>query len=379
LIIHVKILKDLGARIYMFMRSFMENLFLIVLVLNSIILIGLLFRRQSSKETSQGLGETMARNNQDILKAFFDFSQQMKSSQKEDFDFFRSRLEDRMEKINEKVEKNLDKGIEKGQETFSNVLERLSKIDEAQKKIEGLSQEVGSLQDILTDKKTRGIFGEVQLNHILSSVFGEQNTQVFETQKTLSNGKIVDAFLHLPEPLGDICVDSKFPLENFKKMNQKEISSQERKEYEKEFIKNVKKHINDIAEKYIITGETSDQAILFLPAEAIFAEIHAYQPEIINYAHKNRIWITSPTTFLATLTTIQSIMINIERGKYMNIMHDEINRLGDEFDRYQTRWTELSRHMGTIHKDVEKVHITSDKISKSFERIRNVDFEKHIV
>ena len=284
-------------------------------------------------------------------------------------------IETRLDKISNKVQDNLDKGFEKTNATFQGVIERLAKIDEAQKKIESLSSNVVSLQDVLTDKKSRGIFGEVQLSNLLNSVFGSANEKVYKLQHSLSNKKIVDAALFLPEPIGTLCVDSKFPLENFKRMMTKTNDAATREVFAKEFVKNLKKHIDDISSKYILVGETADQAILFLPAEAIFAEIHAYHSEIVDYANSKRVWLASPTTFLATLTTMQSVMLNLERNKYMSVMHDEINKLGEEFDRYQDRWDDLSKHLNTVTKDVDKIHITSSKISGRFQKIMAVDIE----
>ena len=174
-----------------------------------------------------------------------------------------------------------------------NVLERLRKIDEAQKKIDGLSNDIVSLQGILTDKKTRGIFGEVNLKHILSSVFGENNKKVYSLQYTLPNGTIADSILFAPEPLGTIAIDSKFPLEHYRMMVDKSLPVDVRNNYEKQFKMDVKKHIDAIHDKYIIPGITSNQAIMFLPAEAIFAEINAYHSDIIEYSYGKRLSVIS--------------------------------------------------------------------------------------
>lgn len=166
-------------------------------------------------------------------------------------------------------------------------MERLSKIDEAQKKIDNLSTDIVSLQGILTDKKSRGIFGEINLKHILVSVFGEKNDKIYKLQYTLPNSYIADAMLFTPEPLGTIAIDSKFPLENYQIMVDKNNSNAERNNAEKQFKIDVKKHIDAISSKYIIPGLTSNQAIMFLPAEAIFAEINAYHSDLVEYAYKN--------------------------------------------------------------------------------------------
>jgi DNA recombination protein RmuC len=317
----------------------------------------------------------LAHSSEKLNKDLFEFKDDFSEKQKNSFSILSQTVEERLEKISKKVKENLDEGFKKTNETFNNVLIRLAKIDEAQKKIESLSSDVVSLQDVLTDKKSRGIFGEVQLHHVLASVFGDVNNKVYKLQYSLSNSKIVDAILFLPEPMGRVCVDSKFPLENYKRMFDKTLSDEQRQTAMKEFGKNVKKHIDDISSKYILKDETADQAIMFLPAEAIFAELHAYHQDVVEYANTKKVWLTSPTTFLATLTTVQSVLTNIERNKYMTIMHQEINKLGEDFERYQTRWDDLSKHLKTVTKDVDKIHTTSNKISNRFQKIMEVEIE----
>ncbi len=300
----------------------------------------------------------------------------LKSSLNSDFNKLSERQDQRLILMNEKVNERLDQNFEKTNKTFSNVLERLSKIDEAQKKIDSLSSDIVSLQGILTDKKTRGIFGEVNLKHILSSVFGERNNSIYRLQYSLPNGTIADSILFAPEPLGTIAIDSKFPLENYRNMVDKNISRVEREKYEKLFKADVKKHIDAISSKYIIPGVTSDQAIMFLPAEAIFAEINAYHSDIIDYAYKRRVWITSPTTLISTLTVIQMLLKNIERDKYTSVIHEELNKLGVEFGRYKDRWDKLSRSIETVSRDVNDIHTTTEKITKRFNSISRVELDK---
>lgn len=252
-------------------------------------------------------------------------------------------------------------------------MERLSKIDEAQKKIDNLSTDIVSLQGILTDKKSRGIFGEINLKHILVSVFGEKNDKIYKLQYTLPNSYIADAMLFTPEPLGTIAIDSKFPLENYQIMVDKNNSNAERNNAEKQFKIDVKKHIDAISSKYVIPGLTSNQAIMFLPAEAIFAEINAYHSDLVEYAYKKHVWITSPTTLISSLTTIELILKNMERDKYAKVIHDELNKLGLEFSRYKERWDKLSRSIETVNKDIESINITTDKITKRFTAISEVN------
>lgn len=281
-------------------------------------------------------------------------------------------MENRLNAVDNKVNESLNEGFKKTNDTFTSIVERLSKIDEAQKKIDTLSTEIISLQDVLTDKKTRGTFGEVQLSNILSSIFGENNHKIYQLQYSFNSSARVDAVLFAPQPLGTVAIDSKFPLENYRKMVDSKTEI-ERKESTKLFINDCKKHIDDISNKYIIDSVTSDQAIMFLPAEAIFATINAYHPEILEYSQKRRVWITSPTTLMSTLTTIQTILVNMEREKYAAVIHDHLKLLGTEFSRYRDRWNSLSKRMQGMNEDFKQINITTDKITKRFDEISNVE------
>ena len=307
------------------------------------------------------------------VKELGEFKNSITKDMNDDFVKLNDQIEKRLIMINEKTTERLDQNFEKTNKTFNSVIERLSKIDEAQKKIESLSTDIVSLQSILTDKKSRGIYGEVNLKHILTSVFGEKNDQIYKLQCPLPNGTIADCVLFAPEPLGTIAIDSKFPLENYQMMVDSKLSKEERSRYEKLFKSDVKKHIDAISSKYIIDKVTANQAIMFLPAEAIFAEINAYHPDIIEYSYKRGVFITSSTTLFSTLTVIEMVLKNIERDKYTTLIHDELKKLGLEFARYKERWTRLSKSIQTVNKEVEDVSITTDKITKKFDSINRVD------
>src|SRR5574344_582711 len=350
------------------MEYAIKSLLIVVIIL----LIVLIMRKNDNSD----LTDKLSRTEISVIKEISDFKHDFASGLNKDFNLLNDRIEKKLNMINDKVNEKLEDNFEKTNKTFSNVLERLAKIDEAQKKIDGLSTEIVSLESILTDKKSRGIFGEVNLYHILSSIFGEKNDKIYKTQYTLSNSYIADAIVFGPEPLGTICIDSKFPLENYRRLVEKGLSETERNERSKVFDNDVKKHIDAIASKYIINGETTNQAIMFLPAEAIFAEINAYHPNIIKYAASKKVWITSPTTLMSLLTIIQSVLMGLERDKYTSIIHEELNKLGIEFGRYKERWDKLSRSISTVNKDVEEIHKTTDKITKRFDSISNVKIEE---
>ncbi len=311
----------------------------------------------------------------ETTKNFQDFYQNLTRSLGESFDKQHQVLETRLNKIDTKVNESLEEGFEKTQKTFTNIVERLSKIDEAQKKIEALSTDIGDLQSVLTDKSARGAFGEVNLNQILKAVFGDKNDRIFRIQHQFSTGVRADAVLFTPEPLGTIAIDAKFPLENYQKMVSFPLNSLESSNYEKIFKADVRKHIDDISNKYIIHEETSDQALMFLPAEAIFAYINAYHPDLIAYSQKKRVWITSPTTLMSTLTTIQTIMTNMERDKYAKEIQNELIKLKLEFDRYRDRWDKLSGSIDRVSKEIKDINVTTQKITNRFDAISNVEYK----
>ncbi len=342
------------------------------LVLITILLIVNIFKKNNNTDVV----DRMSNLELQMVKEIGEFKVGFANDIRGDFDKLDEKIDRKLTEINNRVTERLDQSLEKTNKTFSNVLERLTKIDEAQKKIDGLSGDIISLQSILTDKKTRGIFGEVNLGFILENAFGGTNTGIYDVQHKMSNGYIADALLYAPAPLGTIAIDSKFPLENFERMTDKSISKEQRELYEKQFKIDFKKHIDAISSKYIIPGETAGEAILFLPAEAIFAEVNAYHLDILNYAYSKKVWITSPTTLMSTLTVIEMILKNMERDKYAKVIHDELNKLSVEFSRYKDRWDKLARNISSVNKSVEELNTTSEKITKRFDSINKVEVDK---
>ena len=320
-------------------------------LLNGVNLLGDGIQKDFSKLQIEILSR-LNQNNENLLSKFNQLNNDIKTNLNTDVGKLVETLRVELERMNSKVEDKLKEGFAQTNQTFNNVLVRLTKIDEAQKKIDELSGEIISLQDILTDKKTRGIFGEVQLNQILIAAFGENNTKLYDTQYKLCNGTIADAVLLAPEPLGKIAIDSKFPLENYRRMIDITISQEMRLQHEKDFETNIKKHIDDIANKYIIANETSKQAVMFIPAEAIFAQIHAYHDKLLDYAQKRQVWLASPTTLMAMLTTIQVVVKNMEQSKHAKIIQENLHLLSEEFNRYKIRWDNLAKHIDTVSKDV---------------------------
>ena len=351
----------------------MDYIIIGLLSLIIILLIIVIFskKRSNNNDIVERLGKMETKLTKDILDFKYDFSKGLN----DDFKSLNNEITSNLLKINERVNLNLDENFKETNKTFTNILERLSKIDEAQKRIDNLSSDIVALQGVLTDKKTRGIYGEVSLNYILSSIFGEGNKDIYQLQYTLSNGYIADSIIFAPEPLGHICIDSKFPLENYQKMVDRNSSLDLRNMYTKNFKSDVKKHIDAIKDKYIIKGETSYQAIMFLPAEAIFAEINAYYPELVAYAYKNNVFITSPTTLVSTLSTISMILQNMKRDKYTKVIAKELSLLSEEFQKYRVRWDKLSKNIEAVSKDVKDINITTDKITSRFAKVNEVNLQ----
>jgi DNA recombination protein RmuC len=281
-------------------------------------------------------------------------------------------LQKRLNDISGQVERRLNKGFEKTTETFTDVVKRLALIDEAQKRITELSSNVVSLQEVLTDKRSRGAFGEVQMAGLISNVMPEGS---YELQYTLSNNTRVDCMMFLPDPTGHIAIDSKFPLNSFQKMMDDEASDSERAAAEKQFRLDIKKHIKDIATKYIIENETADGAIMFIPAEAVFAEIHAHQPLLVEEAQRARVWMVSPTTLMAVLTTARAVLKDSATRKQVHLIQEHLVSLSKDFERFKKRMDNLSKHIQQANKDVEDVNISATKISSRFEKIEKVELE----
>lgn len=279
----------------------------------------------------------------------------------------------KLQEITGQVDKRLSEGFEKTTATFTDVVKRLALIDEAQKKITELSSNVVNLQEVLVDKRARGAFGEVQLSALLNNILPKEN---FKLQYTLSNEKRVDCILFLPEPTGNICIDAKFPLESYHKLSNPHLVETERKVAQQQFRLDIRKHIKDIAEKYIISGETADGAMMFIPAEAIFAEIHGHYPELIELSHKHKVWLVSPSTLMAILTTARAVIKDSATRKQIHLIQEHLVMLGKDFSRFQTRMDNLSRHISQAHTDVEDINKSAKKISSRFSSIEQVELKK---
>ena len=281
-------------------------------------------------------------------------------------------VDERLQEITGKVHERLEEGFKKTNATFVSVMERLATIDEAQKKIDGLTSNMVSLQELLGDKRSRGAFGELQLEGLIKNILPPDT---YKLQHTFLNGSRADCVLFLPEPTGTVVVDSKFPMENYQKMFDIDLSELDKAKVQKQFKADVKKHIGDIAKKYIIPDETSDGAVMFIPAEAVFAEIHAYHPELIQESMIKKVWLVSPTTLMAVLNTARAVLKDVETREQVHIIKSELGKLSKDFERFDGRMKKLADNIRMAHENAQDVHISSQKISRRFSQIERVELK----
>lgn len=281
-------------------------------------------------------------------------------------------MEERLSKVQLQMNENLSHSSRRTAQSLGDLQQRLATIDKAQEKITKLSGDVLSLQDILSNKQTRGAFGEIQLTDIVSKALPSDG---FDLQATLSNGRRADCLIKLPNPPGPIVVDSKFPLEAYEALRNAS-SEVETSTAVRLFKTSVRKHIKDISERYIIEGETADGAILFLPSEAVYAELHANYSEIVREGFSARVWIVSPTTCMATLNTMRAILKDARMREQAGAIRKELTSLYQDVDRLGVRVESLDRHFNQAAKDISDIKISADKAGRRAKRLDNFDFEE---
>lgn len=323
--------------------------------------------------TTQGLISEIIQNQMTDVREQMTYSfKQHASSLTTHLQSLTEEIRNNLSNLTQQVNNRLAEGFEKTSSTFTDVVKRLTIIDEAQKKITELSTHVVSLQDVLVDKRARGAFGEVQLTTLIANMIPSTH---YRMQYTLSNQKRADCILFLPEPTGHVVIDAKFPLETYQKMLNTETSMTERKVLQQQFRQDLQKHIKDIAEKYIIPNETTDGAVMFLPAEAIFAEIHANYPDIIALSQRLKVWLVSPSTLMAVLTTARAVLKDDATRKQVHIIQKHLHALADDFQRFDKRMDKLSRHIDLAHQDANEVSTSAKKITQRFQKIESVELD----
>ncbi|MEO0653356.1 MAG: DNA recombination protein RmuC [Pseudomonadota bacterium] len=281
-------------------------------------------------------------------------------------------MEQRLAEVTSRMNDNLQGSATRTARSLGELQQRLETIDKAQANIEKLSGDVLSLQDILSNKQTRGAFGEIQLNDIVSKALPSDS---FTLQATLSNGKRADCLIHLPNPPGPIVIDSKFPLEPYDALR-RATTDWELNEAAKQLRVAVKKHIKDIAERYIIEGETADGALMFLPSEAVYAELHANFPEIVREGFQARVWIVSPTTCMATLNTMRAILKDARMREQSGAIRKTLRLLHRDVELVVERVTKLDTHFTQARKDIDDITVAAERAGKRATHLDNFDFEE---
>lgn len=266
----------------------------------------------------------------------------------------------RLDSLSKRLGDGLTTQTEKTGQTLKVLHERLAVIDHAQQNITELSQQMVGLQDILSNKQARGAFGEIQLNDLVSAALPDS---AYEFQFKLSSGRIADCLLKLPNPPGSIAIDSKFPLESYQQLRNAETDV-DKKNAERAFAVAVKKHIVDISDRYIVAGETSESALMFLPSEAVYAELHANFRNVVEEGFKRRVWIVSPTTLMATLNTVRAILRDVHMREQADVIQTEVGKMLDDVGRLDDRVGKLETHFDQAHRDIRDIRISTDKVTK---------------
>lgn len=337
----------------------------ILLVLIVLLLIGLLGtlviyikrvqRNQAESQTSAQIGELAVR-----LKVLGEAQEQLTA-----------RMQERLDKVSEKLGEGLHESSEKTAKSLGELQQRLVTIDKAQENITKLSSDVVGLQDILSNKQARGAFGEIQLNDLVSNILPPT---AYEFQATLSNGCRVDCLINLPKPPGVIAVDAKFPLESYEAL-QNARGDEAKRIARRQFRLDILKHVKDIASKYIVPEETADSALMFLPSEAVYAELHAHFRDVVEKSFQAKVWIVSPTTLMATLNTVRAILKDAQMREQASVIQSEVGKLLVDLGRLDDRTDNLLRHFQLAEKDLAALQTSSRKISSRAQKIEDLDLE----
>lgn len=364
------------------MNEYVYPIIIFVFILFFIIVFLWRFVRQE-KLIKKLLNQNILETNQDLQslkdqlnRELYVFHNEISRSLKEDLNLLNVNTSSSLNYVQKSMHEGLNSGFNKTNEAFLEMSKQLVSIDETQKHLSSLSQDIIALQNVLTDKKTRGIYGEVELYSILKTAYG-LDTKAYMKQFKLSNNNIADAVVFAPKPLEKIVIDSKFPLENYLRMYDKHLSKAQQQKAEKQFERDITKHINDIASKYIIKGETADMAFMFIPAEAIFSEIYARFDGVVSLSYKQKVFLVSPTTLMAYITAIKAIYLGQQQNEKVDLIQKEFIKLSVEFERFEKRYSDVSNSFKKTYRDLNDVNITASKIINRFKEIEAVDLESN--
>ncbi|MDE2117726.1 MAG: DNA recombination protein RmuC [Betaproteobacteria bacterium] len=271
-----------------------------------------------------------------------------------------------LDRSSQSLEGRIGQGLRDANQTFADVLQRLAVIDVAQRQLHELTREVVGLEALLGDRSARGAFGEIQLQGLVENLLP---AGLYRFQHVLSTGARADCLLILPEPTGALVVDAKFPLENFRRGQDPELSAEARGEARRRLRNDLRGHIDAIADKYILPGETADLAIMFLPAEALFAELHGALPELVEHAQRRHVCVASPTTLFAILHSAAAVIKDARTREQAQHIRTALAQLAADFGRFDQRLDNLTRHHAQMGRDLEELAITGRQLSRRFRQV----------
>ena len=278
-------------------------------------------------------------------------------------------LNARLEQVSQRMGQSLEDSAKKTAETLGNLTNRLTVIDEAQKNITELSSQVVGLQDILANRQARGAFGEVQLNDIVVNALPPS---AYSFQTTLNNGSRVDCLIRLPNPPGPIGIDAKFPLDAYHALRNAQDDAS-KAAAARQFRSDLQKHISAISEKYIVPGETAESALMFLPSEAVYAELHANFPDVLQKSYQARVWIVSPTTLMATLNTVRAVLKDARMREQAGVIQKYVGLLLNDVTLLEKRVDKLGNHFRQAEGDINDIKTSTDRIARRGEKIQEVE------
>ncbi len=341
---------------------------IIICILLLIVIIGLLIISMNKKNNRTEIEQVRRQVTQDLLS----FQSNVSTMLRQDMNQLNETTSDRLYKMEHNVNEQLHKGFQTNGVVFQEVMQQVNKLSESQSHLQVLKDDITSLHLIFNDKKTRGIYGEIELYTLLESAYGEQ----FKKQYKLSNGSMVDAVIFGNEALGMIPIDSKFPLENYNRLQDPSMNRVQKQQIANDFKNDVKKHIQSISSKYIIANETSEFAYMFIPAEAIFSYINANLIEVVQYSYEKKVYLVSPTTLMAYITAIKALYLEQKKNEKMHEIQEELLKLSVEFERFNKRYQLVQKDYEKVYKEMNDVFISANKIQKRFEKIEAVELEE---
>lgn len=326
-------------------------------------------------DMSEKAGKNTTEFRLNVNEQLASFQEKMTDKFSIEFKRLNKTFQEQLLKINDKVEERLNKGFHDTNQTFIDIVKRVEVIDQAQKNIKELSEEMVSLQNILSNNQARGAYGEYQLNQLLYSVYG-QNNKLYQTQYTIKDKQKsfrADAVVFMPKPNEMIAIDSKFPYASYVKLfDGSEVDPEQEKQLISQFGREVKKHITDVASKYIMPPKTTDYALMFVPSDGILSLLHAKLQNVIEYARDKSVTIVSPTTIIPLLSSFKAFVIDYERSKHMEKINTELLKLGKDFRKFGEEWGKLNRAIQTVKKDSDKFGTRVERIHSKFEFIEDV-------